>query len=197
MRESVFCCKKGRHERVAVGREVPASGHEVGHHLVNERSVIVRWQRDIHFEAVCVAVTWVSPPSSLFLVVATALWMLSLRKESSMDTEKGLNFIFRCTLNRTEAVLWGTKMIYELKSFKKGINLYSEVTIWNITPKGLRGNPEHGLEFALGVKWSLKLILFSFNTAKTPLLTSGMHFKKSNSNIRWKMLRNKWMVLQC
>lgn len=46
-----------------------------------------------------------------------------------MDTEKGLNFIFRCTLNRTEAVLWGTKMIYELKSFKKGINLYSEVTI--------------------------------------------------------------------
>ena len=113
------------------------------------------------------------------LVIITALWMLSLKKGDSVETEKELNFIFRYTPNRTKTVLMGIKMIYNLNYFKRSINQKSDVTIWNVTPKGVWGNPEDGFKFPLGVKWSLKLmLLFSCKTAKRPLLTSGIHFSK-------------------
>lgn len=61
--------------------------------------------------------------------MATAMSDFTEERRLSVETEKGLDFMFRHTQIRTKTVLWSNKMIYNMNYFKRSINPLSEVHI--------------------------------------------------------------------
>ena len=166
-------------------REVPRyRARGCGHELVNKKSLKVRWpgNRGLPHLTCSYLCCWQVGPS----VMATASWILSLSDGGS--EEEPVSFMFRVQVypRQKDGSTLEQQNDLQPEILQRGESPQSEVTTWNVTPKGLWGNPEDALEFPLGFQWNLKLMQFSSKSAKRPLLTFGVHFEKADSNIAGK-----------